>query len=158
MSGKIPYFKQGDPDQILIDEFAPGICLFRDARTGIAWVTDGRSGCKHSAHPNISDRGNVTGMEAKGWWPKGTRTARSHGYIYNIDQVVGSDELDEIAGRFCECFGCIGRKASATKERTTLLLQGARDALDLGIAGRASIEDFAKARAAIEAWLEGRHG
>lgn len=145
-------------EHILLDEFAPGIRLYRDGQSGIAWVEDGRTGCNHSAHPNISDRGSVTAMAAKGWWQEGTRTARSHGFIYNVDQVVQSDELDGIALRFCECRGCMGRKAMAQTEVVETLLQGARDALDLGIAGQASIEDFRKARAAIEAWLEGKHG
>lgn len=79
--------------------------VYRDTETGIAWVEDGRSGCGHSAHPNIDATGSVAGMKNKGYWEKSDRTVSSHGFIYNIDMSVVSDELDELAKQHCQCGG-----------------------------------------------------
>lgn len=79
--------------------------LYRDDRTGIAWVEDGSTGTGHSAHPNISATGSVRGMKNLGYWNKDDRTVRSHGWIYNIDHCVVTDELDEIARKNCQCGG-----------------------------------------------------
>lgn len=79
--------------------------LHRDDRTGIAWIEDGSTGNGHTAHPNIDATGSVRGMKKLGYWAKDARTVRSHGYIYNIDRLVVTDELDEIARQYCRCGG-----------------------------------------------------
>lgn len=79
--------------------------LYRDDRAGIAWVEDGSTGMGHSAHPNIDATGSVRGMKNLGYWGKDDRTVRSHGWIYNIDHCVVTDELDEIARKNCQCGG-----------------------------------------------------
>lgn len=94
-------------------QIAPHINLYRDPATGIAWVADGRAGVAHTCHPNISERGSVTGMRAKGWWKKSDRLVRSLGFIYNVEEVVAHDPLDRIAARFCECQACLERKIKA---------------------------------------------
>jgi hypothetical protein len=81
------------------------VTLYRDDRTGIAWVENGETGLGHSCHPNISDTGSVRGMRDLGYWGKDERTARSHGWIYNIDRLVTSDPLDEVARAECRCGG-----------------------------------------------------
>lgn len=78
--------------------------LYRDTITGIAWVEDGSTGCGHSCHPNIDVTGNVRGMRRLGWG-KDERVVRSHGFKYNVDLVVVSDEYDEIARQNCLCGG-----------------------------------------------------
>ena len=39
------------------------IFLYRDDKSGLAWVEDGSTGLGHSAHPNISATGSVKGMK-----------------------------------------------------------------------------------------------
>ena len=79
--------------------------LKTDPATGIAWVEDTSTGIGHSCHGNIDASGSVRGMKARGWWRKTDRTVRSHGFIYNIDTLIISDELDEIARQNCRCGG-----------------------------------------------------
>jgi len=83
----------------------PHKTLKRDLKTGIAWVEDGSTGMAHSCHPNIHHTGSVAGMKRKGYWRKDARTVRSHGFIYNIDEVVVHGPLDEAACRACRCGG-----------------------------------------------------
>jgi hypothetical protein len=89
----------------LIREVRPYVRLYRDPKTGIAWVEDGSTGMGHTAHPNISATGSVRGMKSLGHWPKSARTVRSHGWIYNIDSCVVSNGLDKIARDACRCGG-----------------------------------------------------
>lgn len=79
--------------------------LYRDSNTGIAWVENGHTGCGHSAHPNIDASGSVKGMKKRGYWREEDRTVRSHGFIYNIDRLVVTDDLDEVARQHCRCGG-----------------------------------------------------
>lgn len=92
------------------------IFLYRDDKSGLAWVEDGSTGLGHSAHPNISATGSVKGMKSHGFWGKKDRTVRSHGFTYNIDRYVVSDPLDKIAATACDCAGCQERWA-ARQER-----------------------------------------
>lgn len=91
--------------KVLLDVIRPHVKLYRDPKTGIAWVEDGTTGSGHSCHPNISSSGSVRGMKDRGYWGKHDRTVRSHGWIYNIDHVSVSGELDEIARLHCRCGG-----------------------------------------------------
>lgn len=79
--------------------------LYRDSKSGIAWVEDGSAGVGHSAHPNIYASGSVSGMRSLGYWGKRDLVVKSHGFIYNIDHVSISDSLDEIARDHCQCGG-----------------------------------------------------
>lgn len=88
-----------------IRDIRPYVALYRDTKTGLAWVENGTSGTGHSCHPNIDESGSVRGMIELGYWPRNARTVRSHGFIYHIDAVVTSDELDEIARENCGCGG-----------------------------------------------------
>jgi hypothetical protein len=47
----------------------------------------------------------VTGMKGRGYWRDEDRAVKSHGFIYNIDSLVVTDELDELARQHCECGG-----------------------------------------------------
>jgi hypothetical protein len=87
-----------------VDEYT---ALYRDTQTGIAWVEDGHTGSGHSAHPNISATGSIRGMKAKAYWGKYDRCLRSHGFIYNTDRCLVSedDPLDELARQHCQCGG-----------------------------------------------------
>lgn len=62
----------------LLELIRPNVKLFRDTKTGIAWVEDGASGNAHSCHPNISDSGSIRGMKDRGYWDKKARTVRTH--------------------------------------------------------------------------------
>ena len=79
--------------------------LYRDTKTGIAWVEDGASGNWHSAHPNIDVSGSVAGMKNLGYWTKDARCVKSHGFIYNIDLCVVTTAFDEVARTHCQCGG-----------------------------------------------------
>lgn len=86
--------------------------LYRDDRSGIAWIGDGRTGLGISVHANISNTGSVSGMKALGYWGRKDRTVRSHGWIYNIDSFVCNEDnkLEMIVTNECRCQGCIERK------------------------------------------------
>ena len=91
--------------KVLVEIIRPHVKLYRDPKTGIAWVEDGEAGVGHSCHPNIDRTGSVRGMKARGYWGKTDRTVRSHGWIYNIDKLSMSSDLDEAACRYCRCGG-----------------------------------------------------
>lgn len=91
--------------KVLLKVIRPHVQLYRDPKTGIAWVEDGTTGNGHSCHPNISSTGSVRGMKSLGYWNKQDRTVRSHGWVYNIDHVAVSGELDKIACQHCQCGG-----------------------------------------------------
>lgn len=89
----------------LLRVIEPYVTLYRDTRTGIAWVENGHTGTGHSAHPNIDKSGSIRGMKQHGGWSKYDRCVRSHGLIYNIDISVGSDAYDHSAAQACLCGG-----------------------------------------------------
>mgnify|MGYP007088346073 CR=1 FL=1 len=81
------------------------IVLYRDSDTGLAWVENGSSGVRHTAHPNIDETGSVAGMRDRGYWGRNDRTVTLDGFIYNIDRSVVDDEYDRLANDHCECGG-----------------------------------------------------
>lgn len=99
--------------RVFIREIEPGVELFRDAVTGIAWAEDHRVGLGVSVHPNIDESGSVEGMVARGWWRARDRVVRSHGWIYNIDRLScdGGDPIEAIVAEECMCQACIERRA-----------------------------------------------
>ena len=54
--------------------------LFRDDKSGIAWVEDGRTGTGSSCHPNIDSSGSVAGMKKRGWG-RIINTASAHSLV-----------------------------------------------------------------------------
>lgn len=100
-----------------VREIAPFVELHRDPKTGIAWVENGKTGCGHSAHPNIDSTGSVAGMKKLGYWGATDRTVKCHGFIYNIDRYIASDEYDEIAAENCRCGGVHGYKTKDEHEK-----------------------------------------
>lgn len=88
------------------------VILYRDDKTGIAWIEDGKTGSEISVHSNINVSGNVSGMKNLGYWRKKDRTVRSHSRIYNIDSFVYDKEnkLEMIVADECRCQGCLERK------------------------------------------------
>lgn len=96
--------------KIKIREINPYAILYRDDKTGIAWIEE--SGCGFSVHSNISSNGSVRGMKNLGYWNKKDRTVRSHGFIYNIDTFICSKEceFEQIVANECMCLGCIERR------------------------------------------------
>ena len=95
-----------------IREIEKNVILYRDDKTGIAWIEDGKTGLGISVHSNIDISGNVSGMKARGYWEKKDRTVRSHGWIYNIDSFVcdKENELEMIVANECRCQGCLERR------------------------------------------------
>src|SRR5688572_5302691 len=91
--------------KVLIKKVGEYANLYRDPESGIAWVEDGSTGMGHSAHPNIDASGSVSGMKRLGYWHWGDRTKRSHGFIYNIDSCLISDDYDRMAAEYCQCGG-----------------------------------------------------
>ena len=94
----------------IIAQLMEYVILYRDPKTGIAWVEDGRTGNGHSCHPNIDRTGSVSGMKKLGYWGKNDIVVLSHGYYYNTSRYIVSDDLDEIAAVYCTCQGCIARR------------------------------------------------
>lgn len=93
-----------------VREVSEYVELHRDPATGIAWVENGKTGLGHSAHPNIDASGSVKGMKSRGYWKPDARTVKSHGFIYNVDRLVVSDELDQLAADECRCVACAERR------------------------------------------------
>ena len=95
-----------------IRKFDESVTLFRDDKSGIAWIEDGRTGLGISVHSNIDASGSVAGMKKLGYWGKSDRTVRSHGFIYNIDSFVcdKNNELEMIVANHCMCAGCKERR------------------------------------------------
>ena len=91
--------------KVLIKDLGNYKVLYRDSKTGIAFVENGSTGNTHSCHANIDATGSVRGMKKLGYWRKDSRTARCHGTIYNIDSLVVTDKLDEVAREHCRCGG-----------------------------------------------------
>ena len=91
--------------KVLLQTLAPYVHLYRDSRTGIAWVEDGTSGAGHSAHPNIDASGSIRGMKQLGHWGKKDRCVRTHGFIYNIDHLTVDTGYDKVAHQHCRCGG-----------------------------------------------------
>jgi hypothetical protein len=99
-------------NKVHIKTIAPYRELYRDPKTGIAWVENGSTGNGHSCHPNIHYTGSVRGMKKLGHWEKTDRIVRSHGYYHNIEMCVIDDELDQIACNYCQCGGVHRRRES----------------------------------------------
>lgn len=81
--------------------------------TGIAEIADGRHGSAHTCHPSIDSTGSITGMKNKGYWRKDARTRRAFGCIFNIDSLVSTDDLDDLAMKHCVCDACQVRRLKA---------------------------------------------
>jgi hypothetical protein len=96
--------------KIKIKDIAPHKTLYRCSVTGVAWVENGSAGTGHSAHANIHQTGSVQGMKKSGYWKHNDRIERTNGFIYNVDTLVISDELDQIAADHCLCRACRERK------------------------------------------------
>ena len=90
-----------------VREVRPHARLHRDRETGIAWIEDGTTGLAHSCHPNVSVNGDLEGMRRQYW--KDARIMHSHGFYYNVDLLVSSDALDDIARQECCCVACAER-------------------------------------------------
>lgn len=97
--------------KILIKKLKPYVELFRDERTGIAFIEDGTTGIEYSAHPNIDASGSVKGMKNRGYWDKNDVTTRSRGAIYNLSKISVTNKYDEIALEHCQCTICKERKS-----------------------------------------------
>ncbi len=95
-----------------IREIEKNVNLYRDDKSGIAWIEDGRTGLGISVHANISVTGSVVGMKNLGYWGRKDRTVRSHGWIYNIDSFVCDKEnkMEMIVSEECRCKGCIEKR------------------------------------------------
>lgn len=97
----------------LIREINEYTRLYRDDKTGIAWIEDGSTGMGISVHSNISSTGSVRGMKNLGYWDKKARTVKSHGWIYNIDTLIcdNNNPLEKmLADNECKCQACIERR------------------------------------------------
>jgi len=80
--------------------------LYRDDKTGIAWIEDGTTGTEISVHANIDTSGSVRGMKNLGYWKRKDRTVRSHGFVYNVDIFVCNTPYEKIVAAACRCVGC----------------------------------------------------
>ena len=93
-----------------IREVKNHVFLYRDDKTGIAWIEDGNTGLEHSVHPNIDTTGSVRGMKEQGYWGKDDKIVCSHGWQYDISKFVTDDKLDNIVANECQCEECKKRR------------------------------------------------
>lgn len=95
-----------------IREIAPYKVLYRDDKTGIAWIEDGSSGACYSIHANIDSSGSIRGMKQRGYWGKNDRCVRTAGCIYNIDTLVcnQNNPMEQIVFNECCCEACRERR------------------------------------------------
>lgn len=91
--------------KVLLQQLDPHVALYRDPRSGIAWVENGHDGCGYSAHPNIDASGSIRGMKASGHWGKHDRVVRSHSFLYSIDIAVGIARPSLLAAKHSRCGG-----------------------------------------------------
>lgn len=89
----------------------PAYCeIYKDLKTGIVTIHNGRTGNGHSCHANIDGTGSIRGMKNLGYWRKNDRCLKSFGVIYNVDTLVVSDDLDKITEKHCKCIACRERR------------------------------------------------
>ena len=88
--------------------------LYRDNRTGIAWIEDGSAGIGHPWHPNIDASGSVHGMKQMGYWNRTDKILLSHGFKYNISKFVidEANDYDVIVSNECRCQECLKRRVA----------------------------------------------
>ena len=112
-----------------IREIEPGVELFRDAVTGIAWAEDHRVGLGVSVHPNIDESGSVEGMVARGWWRGNDRIERSHGWTYNIDRLSydKNDPVEAAVAAECKCAACMERRMKKDTRYQAILFCGRQE-------------------------------
>ena len=86
--------------------------LYRDNKTGIAWVEDGTVGLSYSIHPNIDASGSTIGMRKCGYWGKTERVVRCGSWKYNIDRLVydENNKYEKIVLDECRCDACLERR------------------------------------------------
>lgn len=96
--------------KIFVKEIKEHVVLYRDSKSGIAFIKNGLTGNEHSAHPNIDRTGSVVGMKKKGYWGKNDIVVATNGAKYNISKLVIHDELDKIASEHCNCTECFKRR------------------------------------------------
>ena len=96
----------------LVKEIKPLIKLYRDDKTGIAWIEDNTKGQIRSYHYNITSSGSVRGMKKLGYWNKKDKTVRCNGFIYNISSfaIDKNNPLDRIVANECDCERCFERR------------------------------------------------
>mgnify|MGYP001251352533 CR=1 FL=1 len=89
----------------LVRQTGPHQKLYRDGATGIAWIADGSTGLRYTVHPSIDSSGSVAGMKSTGRWSPDARTVECDGIIYNIDELIVSDDNDRTVAAECRCGG-----------------------------------------------------
>ncbi|WP_336794191.1 hypothetical protein [Gordonia malaquae] len=92
-------------EELLVEAIAPHVDLYRDPETGLAFAKDRSAGVLNTVHPSIDASGSVAGMVDRGYWSKGDHTIKVNGFIYNIDLLVISDDVDRIVVQHCQCGG-----------------------------------------------------
>jgi hypothetical protein len=89
----------------LVRAVGPTAKLFRDKKTGVAWVEDvqGNVTVTHAAHPRIEEPGRVSLMVKNGMWKKTDRVVKCGPAAYNIDVRACTTPLDYLAANACAC-------------------------------------------------------
>lgn len=95
--------------------------LYRDDRTGIAFIEDGTVGLSYSVHPNIDASGSTIGMKKLGYWGKKDRVVRCNGFKYNIDHLVydENNKYEKIVADECRCDACVERREKEREEKVS---------------------------------------
>jgi len=88
-------------------EIMPDVALYRDDKTGIAMVEDGRNGNNCTLHPNIDSSGSVDGMVNQGYWSRADKTVQAMGAIHNISVYVpeADPQINAALHEHCQCGG-----------------------------------------------------
>jgi len=89
-----------------IKQLAEYVELHRDAKTGIAWINDGKTGCEESLHPSIDKSGSIKGMKKKGYWGKNDKIITCNNGHYNISKESQFSVYAKTLKKACKCSVC----------------------------------------------------
>ena len=95
-----------------IREVTPYAKLYRDSKTGIAWIDDDSTGLRYTVHPYIDRTGSIKGMKQQHFWGKDDKVVTAAGYHYNISRFWcdKNEPFDELLSHECMCYSCNARR------------------------------------------------
>lgn len=84
--------------------------IYRNIKTGIAFVDDTEHGVIWSCHPMLSSDASIQMTRVNGIWKKEASIARNNGFIFNVDELDIVNPYNRLMLNYCECRGCRRRR------------------------------------------------